>query len=73
MESTNSTLTPFSATAPPLSKWAYFAKQTLNAFNTNKTSWIGLAVFLIVVLLAIFAPLVAPFDPNRETFSEAAR
>ena len=36
-------------TAAP-SPFAYFAKATLKAFNTNKTSWIGLAVFLIVVV-----------------------
>src|SRR4029079_6072308 len=47
------------ATAPtPL---AYFASQTLKAFNTNKTSWIGLAVFLIVVIVAILAPVLAPY------------
>ncbi len=59
--------------APPPSTWAYFAKQTLNAFNTNKTSWIGLAVFLVVVLLAIFAPLIAPFDPNDQNILEKLR
>ncbi|MBV9432273.1 MAG: ABC transporter permease, partial [Hyphomicrobiales bacterium] len=36
---------------------------TLRAFNTNKASWIGLAIFLIVVAAAIFAPLIAPHDP----------
>jgi peptide/nickel transport system permease protein len=36
---------------------------TLRAFNTNKASWIGLAIFLIVVLAAILAPLIAPHDP----------
>jgi peptide/nickel transport system permease protein len=35
----------------------------LKAFNANKTSWVGLAVFLVVALLAIFAPLIAPYDP----------
>ena len=35
----------------------------VKAFNTNKTSWVGLVVFLIVCLLAVFAPLVAPHDP----------
>ena len=52
-------------TAAP-TPFAYFAAQTIKAFNTNKTSWIGLTVFLIVVLLAIFAPLLAPFDPNEQ-------
>jgi peptide/nickel transport system permease protein len=36
---------------------------TLRAFNTNKASWIGLAIFLIVVVAAILAPLIAPHDP----------
>jgi len=44
---------PAQAAAPtPL---AYFAAQTVKAFNTNKTSWIGLLVFLLVVALAIAA------------------
>src|SRR4030095_6736743 len=43
--------TPVATSAPtPL---AYFATQTYKAFNTNKTSWIGLAIFVIVILLAI--------------------
>jgi len=39
------------------------ARGLIKAFNTNKTSWVGLAVFLVVALLAIFAPLIAPYDP----------
>lgn len=35
----------------------------VRAFNTNKTSWIGLGLFGFVCLLAIFAPLIAPYDP----------
>ncbi|XWN34557.1 MAG: ABC transporter permease [Devosia sp.] len=33
------------------------------AFNTNKTSWVGLGIFLTVCLLAILAPWIAPYDP----------
>jgi peptide/nickel transport system permease protein len=33
------------------------------AFNANKTSWIGLGMFLFVVFLALFAPWIAPYDP----------
>ncbi|MDQ6917603.1 MAG: ABC transporter permease [Pseudomonadota bacterium] len=53
--------------------FVYFAAQTLKAFNTNKTSWIGLAVFLIVIALAIFAPVLAPFDPNDQNILEKLR
>ena len=55
------------------SPFAYFASATLKAFNTNKTSWIGLAVFLIVVAAAILAPALAPFDPNDQNILEKLR
>jgi peptide/nickel transport system permease protein len=52
---------------------AYFAAATLKAFNTNKTSWIGLAIFLIVIALAILAPVLAPFDPTDQNILEKLR
>jgi len=58
---------------PAPTPFAHFAKATLQAFNTNKTSWIGLVVFVIIVLLAIFAPLIAPFDPNEQNIMEKLR
>jgi peptide/nickel transport system permease protein len=39
---------------------------TLRAFNTNKTSWIGLVLFLTVVILAALAPWIAPHDPIEQ-------
>ena len=42
------------------------ASGLIKAFNTNKTSWIGLAVFLVVALLAILAPVIAPYDPVEQ-------
>ncbi len=59
-------------TAAP-SPLAYFASATLKAFNTNKTSWIGLVVFLIVVVAAILAPELAPSDPNDQNILEKLR
>ena len=53
-------------TAPPRSPLAYLLGQTVKAFNTNKTSWIGLVLFLAVVLAAILAPLLAPHDPLEQ-------
>ena len=35
----------------------------LRAFNTNKTSWVGLGLFAFVCALAILAPVIAPHDP----------
>ena len=35
----------------------------VKAFNTNKTSWVGLGLFAFVCLMAALAPLIAPHDP----------
>jgi peptide/nickel transport system permease protein len=61
---------PAAAAQTPL---AYFAVQTLKAFNTNKTSWIGLAIFLVVIALAILAPALAQFDPTDQNILEKLR
>lgn len=45
----------------------------IKAFNANKTSWIGLGVFLTVVLLAIFAPWIAPYDPIDQNILDRLR
>jgi peptide/nickel transport system permease protein len=55
---------PSAAAAP--SPLGYLARATLKAFNANKTSWIGLVIFLIVALAAIAAPLLAPHDPVEQ-------
>jgi len=60
------------APAPP-TPLAYFAAQTFKAFNTNKTSWIGLMVFVLVIVLAIAAPWIAPYDPNDQNIMEKLR
>jgi peptide/nickel transport system permease protein len=72
---TEAQMTTVTATPPAAapSPFAYFASATLKAFNTNKTSWIGLAVFLVVVVLAIIAPVLAPFDPNEQNILEKLR
>jgi len=51
------------APAAPPARASTALSATLRAFNTNKASWIGLAIFLIVVAAAILAPLIAPHDP----------
>lgn len=55
-----------SATAPRNYFWTTAAAAgsgLLKAFNTNKTSWIGLGLFIFVCLLALLAPVIAPHDP----------
>lgn len=38
----------------------------LRAFGANRTSWIGLGVFLAVLALALLAPWLAPHDPVEQ-------
>jgi peptide/nickel transport system permease protein len=42
------------------------ASTLLGAFNANKSSWFGLAILVLVVLAAVFAPLIAPYDPLEQ-------
>ena len=42
---------------------AAFGRGLLAAFNANRTSWVGLIIFLVVCALAILAPWIAPYDP----------
>lgn len=55
------------------SKLAYFKasigsalSSMIRAFNTNKASWIGLGLFLFVVILALLAPWISPHDPLEQ-------
>lgn len=38
----------------------------IGAFNANKTSWIGLGLFLAACLMALAAPVLAPYDPLEQ-------
>ncbi|MBY0611184.1 MAG: ABC transporter permease [Beijerinckiaceae bacterium] len=55
---------------PRRSPALYLWRSVLSAFNANKTSWVGLVIFLIVVVLAILAPLIAPQDPLEQNVLE---
>jgi peptide/nickel transport system permease protein len=46
----------------------YALTSTLKAFNANKTSWVGMIIFLTVVLMAIFAPWLSTHDPLEQDF-----
>jgi peptide/nickel transport system permease protein len=48
------------------SAFRYLLGATIRAFNSNKTSWVGFGLFLIVALAALFAPLLAPYDPLEQ-------
>ncbi len=51
--------------------FARILSATLRAFNANKTSWVGLALFGVVLALAVLAPWIAPHDPiEQDIFSK---
>ncbi len=52
--------------SPPPTRFRYIADATFRAFNANKTSWVGLVIFVIVAAMAIFAPLVTFHDPLEQ-------
>lgn len=41
------------------------AKRSLQKFLSNKLAIVGLVIVLLMILSAIFAPLLATFDPNK--------
>ena len=55
-----------SLAAPQRAAWHYLLAATLKAFNANKTSWVGLGVFLAVAIAAVLAPFIAPYDPLEQ-------
>ena len=45
----------------------------LRVFNANKTSWVGLVLFLAIVLMALAAPLLTSHDPiDQDVFTKLA-
>jgi peptide/nickel transport system permease protein len=43
------------------------------AFRRNRTALVGLAVLMVLTLLATFAPLLTPYQPEQQSLSEALR
>jgi peptide/nickel transport system permease protein len=41
-------------------------KDLVRVFNRNKTSWVGLALLLFMVVLAVLAPWISPHDPIEQ-------
>ena len=39
----------------------------LHAFSQNRLSWLGVVLLSVIVLVALFAPLLAPHDPLEQT------
>ncbi len=45
----------------------------VEVFGANKTSWIGLVVFALICLMALFAPWIAPEDPLDQNIAMQLR
>ncbi|MCL5776273.1 ABC transporter permease [Limibaculum sp. FT325] len=43
-----------------------FVDQLAKAFRTNKLTWVGAVIFVLIVLVAIAAPLLSPHDPLQQ-------
>lgn len=48
----------------------HLGAETYHVFNRNKTSWVGLVLLLILVALAILAPVIAPHNPVEQNIIE---
>ena len=47
----------------PASSRHPFVDQLSKAFRSNKLTWVGAVIFVVIVLVAILAPILAPHDP----------
>jgi peptide/nickel transport system permease protein len=61
MTTTTQTLSADAFVRPPESLW----RQAQHAFFRQRAAVIGLVIIVLLALTAIFAPLIAPYDPNQ--------
>jgi peptide/nickel transport system permease protein len=47
-----------------------FLREVIDVFNQNKTSWVGLVILLVMVAVALLAPLLAPYNPVEQHILE---
>jgi ABC-type dipeptide/oligopeptide/nickel transport system permease subunit len=59
---------PVPAPAPDTEVPPRFRNRVLARFLANPTAVAGAAIVLLFVLLAVFAPLIAPYDPSKTNF-----
>lgn len=53
-------------TQPKRSKASRFLQEMIEVFNKNKTSWVGLVILIVMVIVALAAPLLAPYNPVEQ-------
>lgn len=59
-------MTDLSESLPQRSTRHPFVDQLLKAFRTNKLTWVGAVIFVVIVLVALAAPLLSPYDPLEQ-------
>jgi peptide/nickel transport system permease protein len=56
------------ATLAPRDDMPPAASRVLTKLRASRAAWIGGGIVLLFVLMALLAPLIAPFDPNKANF-----
>lgn len=59
-------MTDLSESLPQRSTRHPFVDQLLKAFRTNKLTWVGAVIFVVIVVVALAAPLLSPYDPLEQ-------
>ncbi|HHX74748.1 MAG TPA: ABC transporter permease [Firmicutes bacterium] len=67
MPETVATVELASAVAPRTSEW----KRFLRVFLQRKVVWFALFIIALLFFTAIFAPWLAPYDPNQQNFAHS--
>ena len=57
--------TAFSAVDPRRGARARPTQDALRALFRTKSAIVGMVILVVLILVAIFAPVIAPYDPNR--------
>jgi len=53
-----------------MTRLKHLGAETYQVFNRNKTSWVGLVLLLILVAVAILAPVIAPHNPVEQNIMQ---
>lgn len=48
------------------SKFRRGVRELVEVFNRNKTSWVGLVMLLVIIAVAILAPVISPYNPVEQ-------
>jgi len=51
-------------------RWNLIFARLLFVFNRNRISWIGVVLLLILVSLAVFAPIISPYNPVEQHITD---